>query len=396
MLARHVVIVVENLPVPRDHRVWLFATTLRKAGYRVTVVSPSDKDAPAGVYRQEGVVLIRHALFQAKSWIGYFLEYPEALLKERAILKNVYAKKPFQVMHVCDPPDLLYLLAKPYKKRGVRLVFDHHDLSPELILAKKSVRDPAELSFFFRLVYKALLLCERHSVTEADAVIATNETYRAIELSRDGLPEEKSFVVRSGLREKELKPGKERREDGVFRLAYLGVMARQDGVDILLRALALLKERARRSFALELMGDGPEFGNLKKLASELGLEKETNFRGFTPKKEAMEILAESDLGVTPDPSTPMNDASTMLKTLDYMAAGLPQILFDLKEHRTTCRDAAFYVDKEGPEALCEGIFKLMNDPAKREELSAKASARIRELAWERDGEPKLLALYDRL
>ena len=391
MPARHVVIVVENLPVPRDHRVWLFATTLRKAGFRVTIVSPSDKDAPAGVYRQEGVVMIRHALFQAKSWLGYFLEYPEAFLKERAILKKVYAKKPFQVIHVCDPPDLLYLLAKPYKKLGVRLVFDHHDLSPELILAKKGVHDPAELNFFFRFVYRSLLRFERRSVTEADA-----ETYRAIELMRDGLPEEKSFVVRSGLREKDLKPGKGRGEKGVFRLAYLGVMARQDGVDILLRALALMKESSKREFTLELMGDGPEFGNLKKLASELGLEKETNFRGFTPKKEAMEILAESDLGVTPDPSTPMNDASTMLKTLDYMAAGLPQILFDLKEHRTTCRDAAFYVDKKGPEALCEGIFKLMNDSAKREELSAKASARIRELAWERDGEPKLLALYDRL
>ena len=128
MTKPHAVIVVENLPVPRDHRVWLIATTLKSNGYEVTVVSPSDDRAPAGVYRHDGVIMIRHKLYQAKSWLGYAWEYAEALLKERAILKKVYAKKPFKTIHVCDPPDLLYLLAKPYKKKGVKLIFDHHEI----------------------------------------------------------------------------------------------------------------------------------------------------------------------------------------------------------------------------------------------------------------------------
>ncbi|MBR5946485.1 glycosyltransferase, partial [bacterium] len=288
MTKPHAVIVVENLPVPRDHRVWLIATTLKSNGYEVTVVSPSDDRAPAGVYRHDGVTMIRHKLYQAKSWLGYAREYAEALLKERAILKKVYAKKPFQTIHVCDPPDLLYLLAKPYKKKGVKLIFDHHDLSPELILAKRNAASYEELGVFFKILYKLLLHFERKSVQSADLVLATNASYQDIEFARDGLAREKSFVVRSGLRKEELIQNREVASSNVLRLVYIGVMARQDGVDILLKALALLKEK-QPNVSLKLLGDGPEFENLKALSKKLKLEKETEFLGFVQKARAKEI-----------------------------------------------------------------------------------------------------------
>ena len=394
MTKTHVVIVVENLPVPRDHRVWLIASTLKSKGYEVTVVSPADERAPSGVYRKDGVVMIRHKLYQAKGWLGYALEYPEALLKERAILKRVFAKKPFQIIHVCDPPDLLYLLAKPYQRKGVKLCFDHHDLSPELILAKKNVSSCVELGSLFKIIYRLLLRFERKSVENADFVLATNASYQSIEFERDGLSAEKSFVVRSGLRKEELCQSREAGVSDVPKLVYIGVMARQDGVDILLRALAILKEKQLK-VSLKLLGDGPEFENLKALAKKLGIEKETEFLGFVQKNKAKEILLASDIGVTPDPKTPMNDNSTMLKTLDYMAAGLPQVLFDLKEHRATCKDAALYVDPSSPSALAEGIMKLCLEPDLRARLSGNALSRSRELAWEGDGEPRLLEAYSK-
>lgn len=390
----HVLIIVENLPVPRDYRVWLIATTLKSKGYEVTVVSPSDDRAPKGVYRKDGVLMIRHKLYQAKSWLGYAREYAEALLRERAIIKKIYAKKPFQVMHVCDPPDLLYLLAKPYKKKGVKLVFDHHDLSPELILAKRNVTSYAELGFLFKVMYKLLLRFESKSVKSADIVLATNASYQNIELARDGLVPGKSFVVRSGLRREELIQNREAACSNVPRLVYIGVMARQDGVDILLKALAIVKEKQMR-VSLKLLGDGPEFENLKALAKKLNIESETEFLGFVQKAKAKEILLASDIGITPDPKTPMNDNSTMLKTLDYMAAGLPQVLFDLKEHRATCKDAAYYVEPSSPEALAEGIITLSNSPELRDALSQRSLARSWELAWEGDGEPRLLEAYSK-
>ena len=394
MTKPHAVIVVENLPVPRDHRVWLIATTLKSNGYAVTVISPSDDRAPAGVYLKDGIVMIRHKLYQAKNWLGYAWEYSEALLKERAILKKVFAKKPFQTIHVCDPPDLLYLLAKPYKKKGVKLIFDHHDLSPELILAKRNATTYEELGFLFKLFYKLLLHFERKSVESADLVLATNTSYQSIEFARDGLAREKSFVVRSGLRREELIQNRETPNSNVLKLVYIGVMARQDGVNILLKALALLKKK-QPNVSLKLLGDGPEFENLKALAKNLGIEKETEFLGFVQKERAKEILLKSDIGVTPDPKTPMNDNSTMLKTLDYMAAGLPQVMFDLKEHRATCKDAALYVEPSSPEALAEGIMKLINDRALMENLSQRSLARSWELAWEGDGEPRLLEAYSK-
>jgi len=395
----HVLIIVENLPVPRDHRVWLIATSLRKAGCAVTVISPSDGRSAPGAFRKEGITILRHKLYQAKSWLGYPFEYLEALAKEFFLARRIWKKKPFQIIHVCDPPDLLWLLAARYQKRGVKYVFDHHDLCPELILAKRGVDDPAKLTFPFGLLYRLMLWLEKQAVKRADLVLSTNATYEEIALARDGLPKEKSRVVRSGPRRSELCFGPEEaggadrpREGESLRLAYVGVMARQDGVDILLKAAALLKEK-KLDFRLTLMGDGPEFENLKALARELRLEKETEFTGFLAKEEFQKRLLASDLGVTPDPLTPMNDASTMLKTFDYMACGLPQVMFDLKEHRATCKDAALYVSPSTPEALAEGIARLASDPELREKTRREARARIAELTWEGQGEAALLQAY---
>ncbi|MBR5901805.1 glycosyltransferase family 4 protein [bacterium] len=390
----HVLIIVENLPVPRDYRAWLIASSLRKAGCKVTVLSPSDEKAKPGVYKKDGVTIVRHRLYQAKSWLGYPREYLEALCKEFCLMRKIYRKTPFQIIHACNPPDLIWLPASFFKKRGVKYVFDHHDLCPELILAKKNTDAPEKLAFPFGLLYRLMLWLEKKAVRKADLVLSTNATYEAIALERDGLAAEKSFVVRSGPRKSDLVfcERKAGGEEKTLKLAYVGVMARQDGVDILLRAAAILKEK-KLSFQLALMGDGPEFENLKALAKALDLEKETEFTGFLKKEEFQKRLLSSDLGVTPDPLTPMNDASTMLKTFDYMAAGLPQVMFDLKEHRATCQNAAVYVSPSTPEALAEGIMKLAADKELRQKLAGEARARIGELTWEGQGEAVLLQAY---
>lgn len=391
----HVLIIVENLPVPRDYRAWLIASSLRRKGFRVTVISPSDDKAAPGVFKKDGIVIVRHKLYQARSWIGYPLEYLEALCKEFCLMKKIYKLAPFQIIHACNPPDLIWLLASFFKKQGVKYVYDHHDLCPELILAKKNTDAPEKLAFPFRLLYRLMLYLERKAVRKADLVLSTNATYEAIALERDGLAAGKSFVVRSGPKKSDLIFGGRKASGGsaeVLKLAYVGVMARQDGVDILLKAAAILKEK-KLNFQLTLMGDGPEFENLKALAKTLGVENETEFTGFLKKEEFQKRLILSDLGVTPDPLTPMNDASTMLKTFDYMAAGLPQVMFDLREHRATCKDAAFYVSPSTPEALAEGIIKLAADKDQREKIAGEARERIGELTWEGQGEAALLKAY---
>ena len=396
----HALIIVENLPVPRDYRVWLFATTLVEAGYAVSVISPADQKNPPGVFKKDGVLILRHKIKEAKSWLFYPYEYLTALLKERALARRLYQKKPFQIIHLCNPPDFLWINARTYQKRGVKIIFDHHDLSPELILAKKNVTLREKLSFPFRLLYDLLLKLEKTAQEKANLVFATNATYREKALERDATPAEKIFVVRSGIREKDLM--KSLPEPLAFStrptldLAYVGVMARQDGVDLLLKAIASLKKMTEKKIRLTLMGDGPEFENLKALAHTLNLEEETNFLGFVSREEIFRRLKSGVIGITPDPKTPMNEASTMLKTLDYLAAGAPQVMFALKEHKNTCGEAALYVTPNDPQALAEGILKIASDDALFESLRKKGLERVAELAWEKDGKPQLLKAYSKL
>ncbi|MCX7848262.1 MAG: glycosyltransferase family 4 protein [bacterium] len=394
-----VCIIVENLPVPADYRVWRIAQTLRKAGHGVTVISPATRGFGAGVEEIEGVRVRRHALeFEARSLWGYPLEYVLALWHEWWQSVREYCGGGFDVIHVCNPPDLLWVIAAIWKVFGVKVVYDHHDLCPELVLAKSGCQRVEELNWVGRVTYSLMVLLERWSHKVADVVLATNESYARIAMERHGIGGERVVVVKTAPRGEEIpaEPARCGASASVPRIGYVGVMARQDGVDGLLRSAAVLCKEFGREFELVLIGDGPEREKLERMVGELGLGDRVIFKGFLPREEVQRELLGCVMGVTPDPACPMNNASTMLKVLDYMACGLPQVAYDLPEHRASAGDAALYAVPGDERNFALLMAQLLDNPALRMELGQIGRRRIRELVWERNGERVLLGVYERL
>ena len=391
----HVLIIVENLPVPLDYRVWRIATTLRANQYAVSVISPATAQYPPGEYELDGITILRHSMpIEARSLPQYILEYSAALWHEFRLSLRVYRRAPFHIIHACNPPDLIWLVALFWRLRGVKFVYDHHDLCPELLLAKSTCTSRKNLSLIRSFLYSMLRMLERISHALAHAVLATNDSYRRIALTRNHCSEEKVFTVRTGPLESELPEiPSGQTPAGPPQLAYVGVMAAQDGVDILISALHIVRAELHWECSLLLIGSGPERDALEKLCRVLDLTGCVTFTGFLPRPVVFEHLNRSIMGITPDPPGPMNDASTMLKALDYMSCGLPQVMFDLTENRATAGDSALYAEPGSVRDLAEKIVQLLADPALRATLSSEARSRIRSLTWEACGAPNLLKAY---
>jgi glycosyltransferase involved in cell wall biosynthesis len=411
MLSRpiSVCVIVENLPVPFDRRVWQEARTLREAGYRVSVICPKGRGFEQSRETHEGIEIYRHRVWEASGPLGYLLEYAWALAAEFYLALKVYARTRFRILHACNPPDTIFLIGLFFKLLGVRFIFDHHDLNPELFEAKFGKR-----GFFYRLV----CLAERLTFRTADVSIATNESYREIALTRGGMPPERAFVVRScpelnrihrGPARPELKEGKS------YLVVYVGVMGPQDGLDLLLEAIEFIVKRSEKlrgsGQALQsetlslsssrddtlfvLIGAGTELARLKALAVAKGLESVVKFTGGIPDDALAAYLSTADVCVAPDPRNPMNDKSTMNKILEYMAYGRPVVLFDLTEGRRSAADAALYARPNDPQDFAEQILKLLDSESLRRQLGEIGHKRIQEsLNWEME-KKALLAAYER-
>jgi glycosyltransferase involved in cell wall biosynthesis len=352
-------ILVENLSVPFDRRVWQESQALRDAGYEVSVVCPRgekhDREAYALI---EGIEVHRFPLTTATGGVaGYLREYSAALWRTWRLSRRLGR---FDVVHICNPPDLLFLVALPHKLRGARLIFDQHDLIPELYLSRfRRGKD---------LLYRAVLALERLTYRLADVVIATNESYRKAAIERGHKDPERVFVVRSapdvtrftgGVPDPALKAGKQ------HLLCYLGVMGPQDGVDYALRSLARLREIRPDDWRAVFVGSGDCFDEMVALSRELGLSDQVNFTGRISDEALLGYLATTDVALSPDPRNPLNDVSTMNKVLEYMAVGCPIVSFDLREARVSAADAAVYAEANDTDAFANAVSTLLDDPADR-------------------------------
>lgn len=384
-----VCIVIENLPVPLDRRVWQEARALRDAGYRVSVVCPR----MSGYYQRretlEGIEIYRYCLWEASRPLGYLLEYSLALLGQFWLCLCAYARTRFRILQACNPPDTIFLVGRFFKLFGVRFIFDHHDLNPELYETKFQRHD---------LGYKLVCWAERATYATADVSIATNESYREVALTRGGMPRERTFVVRScpDLARVRLRPPQPELKEGRRQIVvYLGVMAHQDGLDLLMESIALLsKQRDCEDTLFVLIGTGPEFPALKTLAHEKGLDRLVKFTGRLPDEHVAAYFSTAAFGVAPDRATPMNDKSTMNKIMEYMAFGLPVVLYDLTEGRRSAEDAALYARRDDPEDFAVQMRALLDSETLRKELGARGRKRIEEtLNWEHEKRP-LLAAYE--
>lgn len=380
-LRRHILILVENLPVPFDRRVWQESRALVDAGFCVTVICPAglNRDsAPDEVI--EGVRILRYPLRPAAGGPGsYVREYSLALWHTLRLAVKVRREGPVDAVHACNPPDLLFLIALALRPWGARFVFDHHDLVPELFQSRFS----ASHQFLYRLT----LFVERLTFAAADAVISTNESYRRIATERGNIPADRVTVVRSApdlSRFVELPPDDSMRHGKRYLLAYLGVMGPQDGVDYALRALKLLREKlGRDDFYCIFMGAGDSYDDMVNLTGQLGIDDVVDFPGRVPDEYVRRCLSTADICLSPDPRNPLNDVSTMNKVLEYMALGRPIVSFDLVEASVSAGDAAVYVPANDELAFATAIDALLEDPARRAEMGKIGRARLTDqLSWE--------------
>jgi glycosyltransferase involved in cell wall biosynthesis len=386
-----VLIIVENLTVPLDRRVWQEATTLRDAGYTVSVICPVGGRHTARYELLDGIHVYRHPLpYEADGALGYAVEYSWALAWEFTLSIKAAWKVGFDAIQACNPPDTIFLLGGFWKYLfGKRFLFDHHDINPELYEAK----------FGKRGAFHALLTkLERWTFQTADVSIATNDTFKRIAVERGGMDPDRVFVVRSipDLSKFKRREPEPRLKNGRKHLiGYVGIMGAQDGVDLLIEAMAELVHGGKRDdVQCAIVGSGTELPKLQALARELRVEDHVTFTGFLSGEPLQRAFSTFDIGAIPDPKNTYNDKISMNKVFEYMSLGIPFVAFDLDETKRTSGDAALYAANNDPVSLATEMARLIDDAALRRQVGETGMARARaQLRWEHE-RAQLLAAHD--
>jgi len=381
-------IVVENLPVPLDRRVWQEACALRDAGFHVVVICPRMRGFAQPEEELEGIQIYRHWISEeAGGFGGFFREYASALWGEFWLAWKAWRRHRFRIIHLCNPPDLLFLIALPFRLFGVRMIYDVHDLWPEMFEAKFGRRG---------IFYWAVRVAERLTYACADVVLATNESVRETAMQRGGKAPASVFVVRTApnLLSLEHAPDLSLKKNRPYLVGYVGVMGNADGVNYLIDAAAhLVHQIGRKDVQFLLMGTGPEYDRLLQQRDRLGLTDYLDMPGRVSNDYLFTALRTIDLGVSCDPINTYNNHCTMNKVLEYMAFAKPQVMFDLKEGRASAAEAAIYVPENSAIRLAEKIDDLLDDANAREKMGRLGFERIvTQLNWEKSTE-QLLAAY---
>jgi glycosyltransferase involved in cell wall biosynthesis len=391
---RRALIVVQNLPVPFDRRVWLEATTLAEAGYLVSVICPKAKGYPASFEVLENVHIYRYGLpVEAQGAAGFVVEFLWCFLRTTMKTARVALRgRGFDVLHICNPPEIYWPLARFWKLFGRRFLFDHHDLSPEMYQAKFGASGGLALA--------GLRWLERQTFRAADLVVTTNESHKRVAVERGGVLPQDVYVVRSGPNLGRLRvypPDPAWRHGRQHLLVYLGEICRQDGVEHLVRAVKLLRDEfGRDDVHCVFVGGGPHQAAVKAYAEQIGVAGLCTFTGRVSDEELCRILSSADVGVDPDPRNDWSDRSTMNKIMEYMFFGLPVVGYELTENQVSAGEAALFAMPNQERELARRIAELLDDPARREQMGQAGRDRVRRvLSWEHSA-PVLLAAYDRL
>lgn len=386
-----ILIIVENLTVPLDRRVWQEACALRDAGYTVSVVCPKGGKYTAPYELLDGVHLFRHPLpIEARGSLGYVAEYSSALFFEFVLSVKAYFKVGFDVVQACNPPDLLFVIGGFWKYLfGKPFVFDHHDINPELYEAKFGRRGAW---------HRLLGFLERQTFRVADVAIATNETFRDIATGRGGMAKDRVFIVRSvpdTSRFRRVEPNPSLKKGRKHLVGFVGIMGSQDGVDIIVEAMhAIVHEQGRSDVQALIVGTGTELQYLEKLSADRGLTDFITFPGFQSGHTLLTAMSTFDIGIIPDPKNVYNDKISMNKVFEYMTLGIPFVQFDLIEGRKMAGDAALYAGNNCPRSLAMRMLTLLDDEELRTRTAAEGVARAKSLLrWEEE-RGRLLAAYE--
>lgn len=368
-----------------DRRVWQEARALREAGWVVSVICPATERFPARREQIDGIEIFRHPLpIEGRGIWGFFIEYTIALFHEFRLLFSVHSFCGFEIIQVCNPPDLLFLVALPWKLFGKKLVFDHHDVCPELIEAKFGRK---------RLLELLLSLAEKLTFKAANLVISANETFRGLAITRGGkrpedvvtvysIPDERYFG-NAGLLSKTRRDATARGGTQIV-IGYVGIIGDQDGVDnVVLMVKHLIEKYGLEDFSCVIVGDGPALLSVKSLATELNVAEHVTFTGYVTGKELLEVLSKFDIGVIPDPINSYNDKISMNKVFEYSAMGIPIVAMNLSETKRLLKDAALFAVHGDASGLAEQVARLIQDPELQYALGRKAKALAdHDFVWE--------------
>lgn len=390
-MKKQVLIIVENAPVPFDPRVWKEALSLSKNTYEVTVLCPRDKGCDRRHEVLDGIHIYRHPMpREGNGLIGYMWEYVCALFWQFLYAWWIYLRRGFHVIQGCNPPDDIFLVALPFKLLGVSYIFDHHDANPELYLSKFDKRG---------LLYSVQVWLEKQTYRFSDVVIATNRSYRDLAVSRGGIAPEDVFIVRNGPDSNTFKavpPNSDLKYGKRYLVGYVGTMSIQEGLDILLDVALYITNLGRSDIHFTCVGGGPGLARLRKMVRAKNLGNMVNFTGRVSDAQLLEVLSTADVCVNPDKPCEMNDISTMIKIMEYMALGKPIVQFDLKEGRFSAQDASLYADNHNqvPDFAAKLLW-LLDNPSERRKMGQFGRKRVHEeLAW-KYSVPSLLAAYQR-
>lgn len=390
-MKKKILIIVENIPVPFDTRVWMEATSLQKNGYEVSVLSPRGKGAEKRHEVLEGIHIFRHPMpREGNSALGYVYEYSSALFWEFLYTLWIFVLRGFEVIQGCNPPDDIFLVALPFKLFGVKYIFDHHDASPELYLSKYENEGA---------LYKIQVWLEKMTYRFSDVIMATNSSYKDLATTRGGKAPEDVFIVRNGPdleTFKAVSPIPALKYGKPYLVGYVGNMSDQEGLDILLDVAQHIKSSGRHDIHFTCVGGGPGLASLQKMVKDKKLDDIVNFTGRVPFQYLLEVLSTADICVNPDKPCEMNNISTMIKIMEYMALAKPIVQFDLKEGRFSAGDASLYSDTGNRVAdFAKNILWLIDRPDERKRMGEFGRRRVEEaLAWKYSVQG-LLAAYER-
>ncbi|GAB3927660.1 glycosyltransferase family 4 protein [Kribbella albertanoniae] len=379
MSGPRILIIIQNLWVPFDRRVWEECKALKGAGYDVTVVCPKGPGDPA--YQViDGVAVHQYKAYApGGSKAGFIVEYAYSFLMTLMLVLRARKAGRFQVMQACNPPDIFWPIAILLRKLDrTKFVFDHHDLCPELFQSR--------FGGTTSLPYKGLRFLEKMTHRTADHVTSTNDSYRRIAITRSGKANHDVTVVRTGPDPEKLQrvqADDSLRDGHKYLVTYIGVMGPQDGVDIVVRAADhIVNQLGRTDIKFTLMGGGDSYDEVVALRDELGLQKHIEFTGRVPDETVRAVMSTADLGLSPDPKNPLNDVSTMNKTMEYMAFELPVVAFDLIETKVSAAEAAVYVEPNDVAKYGQAIVDLLDDEVARRRMGRFGRERVEQvLAW---------------
>ncbi len=387
----HVLVIEQRVPVRLDRRAWTQCQALVRAGFRVSVISPRRPGEPAR--RQvDGVEMYSYRPAPpARRLLGLAAGAVYAWLRTAWLSVVVWRHRPFDVLQTGNAPDSYWALARLWKRRGVRFVYDQRDLGPELYLSRFGLpRSPVG-----RAVLGALRWLERRTYAGADQVISPNELYQEIAVRRGHRDLEDSTVVRSApdtALVRPVLPPPEIRNQSKHLLVHLGDAGARSNVAQLADVMEdLVFRRWHNEIHLVMIGAGEGMTRLRADLATRGLSDYVTFAGRVGPTETAQYLSAADLGLGTELRNPLTDVSSLTRTLDYMAYCLPEVAYDLAEVHLVRAGSATLVPPGDAHLFADEVELLLADTDRRVRMGLLARDRVSRLF---DGRAQAAAYVD--